>query len=1294
MSTLIENNWPLGWIPSAADKENIGSTAKGLLRMDNLTLDELGTLRLAKAAGIESSVRFSLITSIFGAYINGRKLRYIYNGIGVLTRNYNPSGAASLPAFDLTLFGPFGSPPLRACFLNALGHILCIAGTKKYKDRGDLSSNVIFPLGIPAPAAPVLSLNAAPSLSIDLSVAYSNIESSAFAAIGTTGATFTPASATSRGVIQSISASTFDTTNLGGTGHDTPDDVFYFNFEIDDADQLSYVKIELYNDLTPTINYFWREWDFQAPSIATVEARVKANLGPFNITSGVTQVVSVLRSEFTHVGADATKSWNNIKAIRVTVGVNSLTSITFDAFSVKGGDTGPLTGEQSYVTVEVRDTGQYLEFSPASSIVKIDTTSQSVHLTRASAVNSQANQIWYFRKDDITGEFIAIHKETGAEGFTPAAFDDKLSDDNALISASVSPQNVIEPYRTALPDNIIGMIYFRDRIVYLTLNAFIPSYKLDPGSYDARFVYELSSTTSEVCLFITKIDVGTFLIATTRDFYRVQGTFNNLTDAASGVTIQDINIYSLGISDPAISQSFVESEGNIIYMSSSGIRALSNTTSVLLNGSLDLLFKGEARYGIEPISLLPANNSIIACATNGIRIYWSLPFTDGINKYNRIFVYTVGANPHWRLLNENNLYNNISCMFREEDGTIIYGAIYTDYIKSIESANTGLPIYLKTQLNFNNSPDNLKDVNNLIFLINTGGNNLNLIVSSLNENGSILTKNYVINTSNEKLHYIDLRLDIKESLAYAIDIYGITDKFSLKYFLIDYDIRPVLVLFKRLLAPAINGKMGRRSISAWPFRINPRGGNVIVEILVDGTIINDVSHTQTFTGNIVSVFEWLSQSRIFGYNWEIFLSSQTPFEFFEFLNPIISQEAPTPVKRIILPYNPFGKAGRKTLQTFPFRINTLGSVVNIYVKCDGFAFPVQSINSGGDIIVVLSWKSNTAKLAICWEIELVCDNIFEFYEFLEPVISQQCPVAVLRTVLVETNFGEDSRKRLGQLPFIVNPLGATLTINSKIDGVDQPVQTIAGTADEIKTMEWINTANAVGKDYDIEIIFSSPAEFYEWMAPIILQKFPPKVYYSIIPFGNFGKAVKKKLSVWPLLAYTFNNSITLRVSNENGVVSTQTANSGVDIRTLFWYNLADINAIDWQLEAIAPNGMELYKIMDPDIIQIFPIGRLLDQLGPLDFNAKGLVYEFKLRVMNEGTTIHYKVYAQDDIVYEGDITTRVNKDEVFMEKFPKGIDPSICRIVLTSNTIFYRYSMEFKVRTTGKESEEKYITVN
>jgi hypothetical protein len=1094
---FIEKDWPLGWIPSYSEKgDPTGSSPLGLLRMDNLTRDTRGRLESAKPAKDASTTTFgATVKDIFSSKLDilggGAALdtTYVYLGNGTLLRNYGTAGDAV--TYDKTIFsgGPAG-PNARCAFLPALGHVFAISGAKKYKDKGTTQQ----PIGLPKPTAPVASVNASGTLEIgnlDGSGFMTNWASVATGTFDDTTATlnFTPP-ATNRAVVQTIFSSPKDMNHIVQAKDNTEEDIFKFNFYIDDPSLLSFVHIAFTceeptgSTTTPDIqNYYWQEWD---------QGRKEWPYKELPVSDGVWLPVEVLRKEFFRVGNDEAKNWSTIKAIRITVGTTGSTTVRFNGFTIQGGKTGNLKDDFEYVAVEVNNTGEYYEFSPASDPVAITIMNASATVTRASACNAQANEFWLFRGSLSTGEFYLVQRQTGAYGFTPATFLDSRLDAEIVEEAITNPYGTLEYFRQNLPDNIIGMIWFSDRIIYLTTKAFFPSFKLDPGSYDSRFFYEISGNEAERCLFITKLDVGTFIVATTKDFYRVSGNFSKITDGEA--TILDVTVKAMGVSDPAISPAFLEMEGSLMYFSSTGIRTLTNGNSTLINGAIDCLFRLKGTYPINPEYHILWDRA--CCATSGKRVYWSIQTVGG---YPIVLVLDMdAAGSSWRLWTMTVPGDNPTAMTRTEGGKIMFGALSgrpLRYLEDYTAIGNPLPIYFVTQYNYGGSATTRKDALALeikAFIADDGDRKLTLIVRGLLANGDYQqwTTELLPNNAEDVIR-IDLKEHLPPCVAYQIWMYGaVTTR-------IDY---------------------------------------------------------------LALTFE----------------------------------ERPSMLRRVIQYGTNYGYPGRKRFGLLPFLADPLGHNITVNVKADDVLLAPQVVT--GDRIKTLGWLAPAPGiLATDLEIEIISDGDLEFYKFLNPEILEKFPVAVKTMIHPATDFGNPRKKKISTWPFRVNPLGGMLTAQVKVDGIPKPAQ-----------------------------------------------------YFNNLPFPN-------------------------------------------EIQTFKWLNTEDISGTDWELLVTSDTPFEPYGFSKPEILQIFPMAKKVDQLGPLDFNAKGLVYGMRFRLLPEGTRIDYVVYDGDSIVYGNYFEVAAGRDEVYYERFPKGIDPSVCRVNMWSTYPFYRFSGEFEVRATGKENEAKFV---
>lgn len=1005
MQEIIENGWSLGYIPSAGDRGNMNPSPRGLLRMDNLTLDELGHLRLTLGITSASIQNFNNILQTFGTiYPDYGRVRYVYDNSGTLYQSkLNAGPPHSTTLNDFTSIGTTLSG--RAAFLAALGHIFICIGSFQKKQNKDGT----FSLGLPTPSPPTLGANSNPTVdlnNLDGGGNYTNWTSVTTITHNFTGTNLlfeskpTAPAPFYDAVIQTVYSVVVDTTNLGGAGNDTPDDTFSMVFQVDNPAGLFAVRISAYHEdptSTSPTHYYYKEWDFGNADLSIPAPAPDSIYAPFAVAANTPTTVTWKRSDWIDYNFDPTKNWTNIKCLSIQVRATEDTNITINGIKVQGGKLSQITDTDiEYVVVQVADTGSFIEYSPASTAVTTSLIAGNVTITPAGAVDAAANQYWIFRKDTQTGVFLHVAHQSGAYGFTPAPYTDARPSTDLISDAAINPAYSLQIFRTALPTNVIDMIFFRDRIIYMTPDAFIPSYDLDPGSYDSRFVYTIAgaSDTSETCLFIVKIDAGNFIVATTKDFYRINGTFGLETDLNTGVTVQDVNIYPLGVADPAISRAYVEQNGNIIYMSSTGPRMLSNYYSTLLTDGLDLLFRGETRYGVPNISMAPADASTISIATSGKRVYISVPFSD--NKNRMLVVNMGGANQltgetgrAWRLVDLGT--KNPNHIFRDIDGTLIMGGPgVADPLYSLETAFSSLDLNFLTQYNYGQNANQRKDAMGLSLLVNTNTQTLAITVYGLDYDGTVVSANFNISTTSLLEVYIDLKGSLRPCIAYAIQGTCTTNMFQLAYFKILYEPRGILT--RRALQLYTDfGKSGRKVLVSWNFYANPLGAILSSVVSRDG--IDEVA--QTFTGgDRPQVFQWNNPTTppSPAVNWQHEITSNQIFEWYNFEDPNIVQQMPNTLNYVIRPYTNFGKDAPKKVANWPFKINTLGNTVTVKVSIDGTPQTVQTFNN--NFIETLYWQNAVDAIGTDWQMEIYCTDptkTFEFYGFDNPSILQVFP---------------------------------------------------------------------------------------------------------------------------------------------------------------------------------------------------------------------------------------------------------------------------------------------------------------
>ena len=139
MANLTRKQWPKGWIPSQ-DYQN--GSPLGLLRMDNLYLDEDGVLSIVRGTQKVNSGAFAgFVHTCYSTYVYASKFRYVGIGTGEIARGDSSS---------FTTIASGGSSS-EAAFAESLGQVLCCSGSARKRDNGTVTYEItpIAPTGPP-----------------------------------------------------------------------------------------------------------------------------------------------------------------------------------------------------------------------------------------------------------------------------------------------------------------------------------------------------------------------------------------------------------------------------------------------------------------------------------------------------------------------------------------------------------------------------------------------------------------------------------------------------------------------------------------------------------------------------------------------------------------------------------------------------------------------------------------------------------------------------------------------------------------------------------------------------------------------------------------------------------------------------------------------------------------------------------------------------------------------------------------------------------------------------------------
>lgn len=285
------------------------------------------------------------------------------------------------------------------------------------------------------------------------------------------------------------------------------------------------------------------------------------------------------------------------------------------------------------------------------------------------------------------------------------------------------------------------------------------------------------------------------------------------------------------------------------------------------------------------------------------------------------------------------------------------------------------------------------------------------------------------------------------------------------------------------------------------------------------------------------------------------------------------------------------------------------------------------------------------------------------------------------------------RKDLYTLKVRANTGGTALTV-SLIDDT--------GTSNSLGT---ITTTSLVEVDLDVSQVierskwfqFSATGAFSNLTIDdfeLLFDTRPIPLTFVRLYNNNFGSASKKRLRVWPHIIDTTGNNVTFTPINDNSAGATTTLNTTDKTTALVFYK-TDIFAIDYGATLYCDSGtFEYWGALDPDIVQVLPIARQFDQVGPEELFRYGRVKKIILRVLAYGTSIPYTMYFDDNNVSSGNIVVPNGQETTVDVGLPMGNAGSIVRVVFGPTSFnFHRFYMRALVTKSGSDTDATWVTI-
>jgi len=1071
-----------------------------------------------------------------------------------------------------------------------------------------------------------------------------------------------------------------------------------------------------------------------------------------SIRSGINvwSTLQCKRGDFTRVGDNDALDWSTVKGIRVLVFATDAQVTLVNLFQFIGGTQGTLTGNFSYIQVDCRDTNTYIETSLPGIASSDVTTFGSSNLISPTAPDSQANFIRIYRASDqtdgyylikafdkvfpagisnaaaavftqnghglSTGNVIAVRgglvgwagingnhsiTVTSANTFTVpinstgfgtltgsitysdySPFNDYFSDTEALLGGYDARFDFgVE----AIPDNIIAVVapYFT-RAIYADYQTVYVSVQNNPGLIESGFKIEVASDNNEIILFMRKVAEKVIYIATTKDIYILAG--DGTIDGTGAINFQ---LAPLGIEQLAISNACAVEDSTLYYLAADGWRYISGSTSQLVSRELDLLFQGETRYGLTPF-VLPARNQNTNCVvvTKG-KLYCSMEQTT----LGRCLVIYDLARKTWRYQRQATAANNPFFLYLEEDGTILYTTESTGdrFLHGLDSGTlidgvTKWDMKLLTVYDADSKPKNRKDLYTLKVDMNSGGDNVTITLRALTDDSTPVS--FAVTTSftgrTQKTFAIYSTLGIRKWM--QLEIYSSAVSVCTIYnYSIDYELRPTQLTDLRI-PPSNLGVQGRKRIPEIPMVIDTLGNAVTFTPLLDG--VSETPGTITTSNKTTYNYQFATDKRAIDIGGLLSCATGV-FEFYELVSPREVEVLPDSLKFKRVAATNLGTSARKRIAQFAFVIDTKGNNVTYVPIIDGVSFPSAIYNTARKQTVIYAFTTQTIGIDLEGTLSAVTGD-FEYYgpDYGDSVYEKLPPIAKFLH-LTSTNLGTSSRKRIAQFAFVIDTKGNSVTFTPRVDGVSFPVVTYNTTRKQTVIYTFITEAIGI----DIEGTLTASAGDFEYYGPdysdCVYEKLPALASFMRMNTTNWNSAAKKRIRTIPLVIDTKGNSVVFTPSVD-GVAYPATTFNTSEKRTVLYYFESDAFGIDVG-GTLSGTGFEFYGMLTPEVVEVLPVAKRFDQLGPIEFKKLGKLFSFRLRLIPTGTAIAYNVYMQDVVVTSGTIVVTPNVQAVYEVKFPKFIMGQICRIELQSSAEFHRLSGEYQVAISGAQTDMKWV---
>lgn len=510
------------------------------------------------------------------------------------------------------------------------------------------------------------------------------------------------------------------------------------------------------------------------------------------------------------------------------------------------------------------------------------------------------------------------------------------------------------------------------------------------------------------------------------------------------------------------------------------------------------------------------------------------------------------------------------------------------------------------------------------------------------------------------------------------------------------ELPPRLTYF--LVPPNDYGKPNRKRHSSYKFQINTNGKDVQCTPIID--LVRKTP--QIFNTPSKQTVEYFFREDTIGKDigCELLSLEETPFEFYGVVVPQTVETLPDRLEFFLIPPNDYGKPNRKRHSSYKFQINTNGKNVRFtpildMVEKEPLIFSTPSKQQVEYFFTFV----DTISREIGGKLESVADENGDFtpFEFYGEIVPQDVEVLPDRLEYFRipcTNYGQPGRKRHSSYKFQINTNGARVRFTPELDLVDRTPAIFNTPSREL--VEYFFHEDTTGIDIGgrLEALDGIPFEFYGVVTPEKIEMLPPRLEEFWIPEDNFGAATYKRVRTIPMQINTNGQPVLFTPIVDHARMPTTTFNTPSRQTVWHFFNY-DTFGVDYsgELQSLTDTPFEFYGFQRPEEVEIIPVPKLFDQIGPEHIQRIGKIIGFRIRVIARGYSIPYTIYGEDDIIDTGIIATEPLKDEVYeVEWKRKGLNTTVTRIEFgPTSEPFHRYYVDLKYNVGGKPGRDTQI---